>query len=69
MGDSYLIKDQEGVMWIGILSYKLRIVCAGWVENAEEYLYSSVRNYAGLVGQLDIEMIWKRRYNLRLVGV
>jgi REP element-mobilizing transposase RayT len=32
-------------------------VRAGWVENAEAHLYCSARNYAGLVGQLDIEMI------------
>ncbi|SNS69490.1 REP element-mobilizing transposase RayT [Ekhidna lutea] len=32
-------------------------VRAGWVENAEDYLYSSARNYAGLNNLLDIEMI------------
>lgn len=30
---------------------------AGWVENAEDYLYSSARNYAGLSYQLEIELI------------
>ena len=29
----------------------------GIVENAEEYLYSSARNYAGLIGLLDIEFL------------
>ncbi len=32
-------------------------VRAGWVENAEDYLYSSARNYAGLNNLLEIEMI------------
>ena len=32
-------------------------VRAGWVENAEDYLYSSARNYAGRKGQLGIDLI------------
>lgn len=32
-------------------------VRAGWVENAEDYLYSSARNYSGLKGQLEIDLI------------
>ncbi len=32
-------------------------VRAGWVENDEDYLYSSARNYAGLPGLLDIELL------------
>ncbi len=32
-------------------------VRAGWVENAEDYLYSSARNYSGLNGQLEIDLI------------
>lgn len=32
-------------------------VRAGWVENAEDYLYSSARNYASLNNLLEIEMI------------
>ncbi|MEQ8629438.1 transposase [Ekhidna sp.] len=32
-------------------------VRAGWVERAEDYLYSSARNYAGLYNLLEIEMI------------
>ncbi len=32
-------------------------VRAGWVENAEDYLYSSARNYAGLSSQLEIDFI------------
>lgn len=32
-------------------------VRAGWVENAEDFLYSSARNYAGLKGQLEIDYI------------
>lgn len=32
-------------------------VRAGWVENPEDYLYSSARNYAGLSNLLEIEMI------------
>ena len=32
-------------------------VRAGWVENAEDYLYSSARNYADLDSLVDIEMI------------
>ena len=32
-------------------------VRAGWVENAEDYLYCSARNYCGLKGQLEIDLI------------
>ena len=32
-------------------------VRAGWVENAEDYLYSSARNYAGLPTLIDIDLI------------
>ncbi len=32
-------------------------VRAGWVENPEDYLYSSARTYAGLSGLLEIELI------------
>lgn len=32
-------------------------VRAGWVENAEDYLYSSARNYCELKCQLEIDMI------------
>ena len=32
-------------------------VRAGWVENSEDYLYSSARNYAGLNKLLEIEVI------------
>lgn len=32
-------------------------VRAGWVENAEDYLYSSARNYAGKKGLLEVEII------------
>ncbi|MDW3197423.1 MAG: hypothetical protein R8G66_33910 [Cytophagales bacterium] len=32
-------------------------VRAGWVEEAEHYLYNSARNYAGMINQLEIEMI------------
>ena len=32
-------------------------VRAGWVENAEDYLYSSARNYAGLPTLIDINLI------------
>lgn len=32
-------------------------VQAGWIENAEEYLYSSARNYAGKKGLLEVEII------------
>ena len=32
-------------------------VRAGWVEEQAHYLYSSARNYAGLSGLLEIEMI------------
>lgn len=32
-------------------------VRAGWVENSEDYLYSSARNYAGIKGLLEIDMI------------
>ena len=32
-------------------------VRAGWVENAEDYLHSSARNYCGLKGQLEIDLI------------
>jgi REP element-mobilizing transposase RayT len=30
-------------------------VRAGWVENAEEYLYSSARNYSGLKGLIEVD--------------
>ena len=29
-------------------------VRAGWVEKAEDYLYSSARNYAGLFSLIDM---------------
>ncbi|WP_436516250.1 REP-associated tyrosine transposase [Ekhidna sp. To15] len=32
-------------------------VRAGWVESGEDYLYSSARNYGGLKGQLEIDLI------------
>ena len=32
-------------------------VCAGIVEKAEDYLYSSARNYAGLDGVLEVIII------------
>ncbi len=32
-------------------------VKAGWVENADEYIYSSARNYAGLPGLIEMDMI------------
>ena len=32
-------------------------VKAGWVEKPEDYLYSSARNYAGLNGMLDVEVV------------
>ena len=38
-------------------------VRAGIVERSEDYLYSSARNYAGLVGVIDIlkaDILWKR---------
>ena len=28
---------------------------AGWVENAEECLYSSARNYSGLKGLIEVD--------------
>ncbi len=31
-------------------------VRAGWVEKAEDYLYSSARNYIGLKGLLEIDI-------------
>lgn len=31
-------------------------VRAGWVEEAQEYLYSSARNYGGRVGLIDIDL-------------
>lgn len=37
-------------------------VKAGLVENPEDYLYSSARNYAGLTGYIDVELLsvpWK----------
>lgn len=30
-------------------------VRAGWVENSEEYLYSSSRNYSGLKGLIEVD--------------
>ena len=35
----------------------LNPVRAGWVENAEDYLYCSARNYGGMKGQLEIDLI------------
>jgi putative transposase len=32
-------------------------VRAGWVENPEDYLYSSARNYAGLSGLMEIDFV------------
>ncbi len=32
-------------------------VRAGWVENQEDYIYSSARNYSGLFSLLEIDMI------------
>lgn len=37
-------------------------VRAGWVENPEEYIYSSAKNYAGEKGLVNVETIdrvWK----------
>ena len=35
----------------------LNPVRAGWVENPEEYLYSSAKNYAGFSGLMEIDFI------------
>jgi REP element-mobilizing transposase RayT len=35
----------------------LNPVRAGWVENPEDYLYSSARNYAGLPARIEIDFI------------
>ncbi len=32
-------------------------ISAGWVEKPEDYLYSSARNYLGLEGLIDIDLI------------
>lgn len=32
-------------------------VRAGWVEEPDQYVYSSAKNYAGEMGLLEIEMI------------
>ena len=32
-------------------------VRAGWVENAEDYMYSSVRNYTGIPALIKVDLI------------
>lgn len=32
-------------------------VAAGWVDEPEQYLYSSARDYAGIKGLLDIQLM------------
>lgn len=32
-------------------------VRAGWVESPEDYLYSSARNYAGMSGRIEVDLI------------
>jgi hypothetical protein len=45
-------------LWIQKLIIYMRIrVRAGIVERAEDYLYSSARNYSGLTGILEVEVI------------
>ena len=36
----------------------LNPVVAGWVDEPEHYLYSSARDYAGIKGLLDIQMLY-----------
>ena len=35
----------------------LNPIRGGWVEHAEDYLYSSAKNYAGIKGKIDIELL------------
>lgn len=32
-------------------------VCAGWVKKSEDYMYSSARNYSGLPGIIEVDLI------------
>ena len=45
------------MIWQKINYIHANPVRAGWVENPEDYLYSSARNYAGLAGLMEIDFV------------
>ena len=57
-GDRYLISDQNAVYFLTFTVYTHQNpVNAMIVEEAEHYIFSSARDYSGIKGLVDVQLI------------